>query len=521
MPTTKRKRRKTVLRVSPFSTLPLEILTHIFTLISSGAGVRVLDNGPFSFYSLPYPAWLPITRVCRYWRTVALSHAQLWTSITPGLSIPWIKVFKERSRTMLIDFDFLVHPTWVHIQRGNRLFDRDIIQLLKGFTRVRSLHLTGDSSVLAPIINSLRCLLPIQSLSIYVERGFELVLPNDLFGGKASVRRLQFIADGGSCIFAPGWLLRGVTHFTIKMWLSPSALLNQLYPMSQSSLTHLEYWQPPGQRWPHSDMGSSPIQMPQLVEVTVHAEVPDPFILLNRMLLSHVDAKWRLVLYESVEQAMDLDPRSFRNPFDAYQIGYFSQIIEATNRLKQIQISGTQEEGWCRLWAGNSVTTWEDAKFCLSCGWTEEVNLNNFTSNFITTCDSLGAAWVHKLVIGSPYPSLPWWKLLGKLPGIEELELYSHSVYTIGAAWRPGANLAPAVLPALRKVRIVESFPASPRQYAILGDPPARKIVRLPIHAEDDVASSPDLESAEKELEDMSKGLLKLLRGLGRKIQSR
>ena len=75
-----------VLRVSPFSTLPLEILAHIFALISSVVpNIRPLD-------SLPYPAWLPITYVCHYWCTVALSHAQLWTSITPGLSIPWIEV---------------------------------------------------------------------------------------------------------------------------------------------------------------------------------------------------------------------------------------------------------------------------------------------------------------------------------------------------------------------------------------------------------------------------------------------
>ena len=66
----------------------------------------------------------------------------------------------------------------------------------------------------------------------------------------------------------------------------------------------------------------------------------------------------------------------------------------------------------------------------------------------------------------------------------------------------------------------MDSFLAGPQQYAVLGDPPACKIVQLPIHVEDDVASFPDLESAEKELEDMSKGLLKLLQGLGRKVYS-
>ena len=250
--------------------------------------------------------------------------------------------------------------------------------------------------------------------------------------------------------------------------------------------------------------------------VNVHAQVPDPFILLNQLLLSHVNVKWQLELYDS--ESMNRHPRLFPNPFDAYQINCISQIIEAANGFSNIQISGTQAEGWCCLWIGNSVTTWEDAKFSFSCGWIQfqKEDLNNFTSNFITTCNSLSATQVHKLMIGSPYPGLLWWKLLGKLPRIEELELYSDSVYTIGAAWR--ANLAPAVLPALWKVRIVDSFLTGPQQYAVLGDPPVRKIVRLPIHVEDDVASFQDLESAEKKLEDMSKGLLKLLQGLGRKV---
>ena len=146
MPITKWKCRKAVLRVSPFSTLPLEILAHIFALISSVVpNIRPLDL-------LPYPAWLPITYVCHYWCTVALSHAQLWTSITPGLSIPWIEVFIEQSQMMVMDLEFLIHPTaWSHAE--NCLFCGDIIQLLEGFTWICSLYLTGNSIVIAPIIN--------------------------------------------------------------------------------------------------------------------------------------------------------------------------------------------------------------------------------------------------------------------------------------------------------------------------------------------------------------------------------
>ncbi|KAN0140544.1 hypothetical protein V8E53_001753 [Lactarius tabidus] len=324
-------------------------------------------------------------------------------------------------------------------------------------------------------MNSLCHPLPVQSLSLCIDDSGELILPDDLFGRKAPIRRLQFIANFGR-IVAPGRLLHDITHFTSKMSNTSSQLLDGLYPMSQSALTHFEYWQPPDMPWNFRkipDMGllpTSPIQMPQLVNLIVRARVPDPFILLNRLLLSHVDAKWRLELHASA-----LYDHSIHKPFPC-QIDYLSQIVEAANGFKHIQISGTQTEGWCRLWTGNALTTWEDAKFCFCCGWVWFRK-----DNFISTCDALGAARLHKLVIDSPQPGLPmssWWKLLGNLPGIEELELHPASVDTLGAAWM--VNLAPAVLPALRKVRIVDPSIASPRQYAIIGDPPARKIVLLP-----------------------------------------
>ena len=63
--------------------------------------------------------------------------------------------------------------------------------------------------------------------------------------------------------------------------------------------------------------------------MNVHAQVPDPFILLNQLLLLHVNVKWWLELYDS--ESMNHHPRLFPNPFDAYQINCISQIIEAAN----------------------------------------------------------------------------------------------------------------------------------------------------------------------------------------------
>src|SRR6266403_5812467 len=84
--------------------LPVELLARIFTLHKD-----VSDDASDDRY-LPYPACLPITRVCRHWRTVALSHPTLWTSITPVLSLRWIKACMERSQSVLMDFDICIGP---------------------------------------------------------------------------------------------------------------------------------------------------------------------------------------------------------------------------------------------------------------------------------------------------------------------------------------------------------------------------------------------------------------------------
>lgn len=66
--------------------LPVEILAHVFTFCTD----LVPDK---SFPPCPSPAWLPITHVCRHWRTAALSHPPLWALITPELSLRWVKIF--------------------------------------------------------------------------------------------------------------------------------------------------------------------------------------------------------------------------------------------------------------------------------------------------------------------------------------------------------------------------------------------------------------------------------------------
>ena len=494
--------------------LPVELIARIFTFYT-----EVPDN-----LFLPYPVWLPITHVCHHWRTVALSHAPLWTSITRGLSLRWIKAFMERSRTMLMNFDIRIAPLGSDIRTHDAsLYNDYVILLLAEFTRVRSLHLTGCYHTISPIVDSLRSSLPIQSLSLCLEDdgGWRrYILPDDLFGGKAPIRRLQLV--GASHIVAPHWLLRGVTHFTGTLPMLFSELLDALRQMS--ALTYFET-RPSPLCYMRSDVDklrTSPIQMPQLMNLIVGANIPDEFILLNQLLLLPVGAKRRLVLRVSV----------FYSFFDVHRIDGLSPVVEAANGFQHIHFSGAQTEPCFRLWTGNAATTWEDAEFCLYAEWGEVPRYQRYlhgnvsASHLIALCDVLGAARVHRLVIDSPSLGMSksyWWELLEKLPGIEELELYPASVGALGGAWMENrakrAKRAPAVLSALRRVRIVASEIGRPSpQYAIIGDIPARRIVRLPNSTEGDITSSPEAVSADKELENMSSGLLRLLQGLGRDL---
>ena len=477
----------------------MELLTRIFTFYQ-----EVLDNlNP----SLPHPSWLPkwlaITHVCRHWRTIALSHAPLWTSITHGLSLHWAKVFIERSQSMLMHFDIHIAPLtpqYTHIKTWH--YREDIVPLLTDFTRVRSLCLTGRNKEISPVVDSLRRSLPVQSFSLCLVDNFSgFVLPDDLFGGKAPIHRLQLV---GGHIVAPHRLLHNVTNFTTSEP-SLSELLNTLRHMS--SLTYFELQRHPYCKRPDVDkVHTLPIQMPQLMALIVGSNSPDEFMLLNRLLLLPVGAKKRLELKSGRDFLCFEDP----------QINGLSQVIEAANGFQHIHFSGAQNSGspWFRLWTGDVVTTWEDAEFCLCVRWKGEPGLSReHLHRFTALCDALGAAQVRRFVFDSPFPGLPmlyWWNILNKLPGIEELVLYPASMHILGRAWE--ADLAPAVLPALRRVRVMDSeqlglpWP----QYAIVGDPPTRRIVRLSNSPEDDVSF------AENEIEIMSKGLLRLLQGLGR-----
>ena len=490
-------------------TLPIELLAHIFLFCT-----EVLKDP-----SLPYPPWLPITYVCRHWRTVALTHAKLWTSIDPGFSSQWIKVFMERSRTMLMDFDLHVAP--FHVHRSKDAFfhsHEDIIQLLSDFTRLRSLHLKGIHNTIFPILDSLCHPLPVQNLSLFIPESYGAInrveraiwsISDGLFGGSAPIRHLHLTVNGR--IIMPHSFLHGVTHFTTNELITPSELCDILPQMP--TLTYLEIHCP---RYLWMDkLCLLPIQMPCLTNLITHtSNNPTSFMELNKLLLLNAGVKRRVEV-----QLLAFD--RWCDPSHWTSTG-MSTLINAVGGFQHIHFSGSSlaKGGWLRMWTGCFTTTWEDAEFCLVTQWKDSggYKYGDLRTPFI----ALGVTQVRRLIIDFPHVNVwkykprdlsdaYWWEIL---PEIEELELYYTGIGQ-GGFWRHVWELrtAPAVLPALRRVRIGAKLHHATHHYAIIGDLPTRKIVSLSDSTNSVVAFS-EAESAEKELEDLSSGLLKFLQGL-------
>lgn len=339
-----------------------------------------------------------------------------------------------------------------------------------------------------------------------MERSSNMFFSDNLFGGMAPIRRLQFVVNGR--ILVPHWLLRGLTHFTSTESVSPNELLNILPQMP--ALTYLEL-HPLSYLWNEYEPQPSPIQIPQLKNLICHTtRTPDTFILLNRLLLLNDGVKKQLEVHPS--DACSWLSRKGLLP-----------VIEAAGGFQHVHFSGDLKKGWFRIWTGCAATTWEDAEFYLSAEWKTRGGSYSNGSNLPSLFSGLGVAQARRLVIDFPPVDVfkyklkdlsmsYWWELLETLPGIEELELYLTGAGFPGDVWK--VSMAPAVLPALRRVRIVaDGAYASPRYYAIVGDLPTRGIVRLSNPTEADITSVLEL-SAEKELENMSGGLLRFLQGL-------
>lgn len=405
------------------------------------------------------PPWIAITHVCRHWRAIALDHHSLWTSITSQLHFCWAKAFMERSKPALVDVTIFSYAT---SSGSTPLSILDIVTLLSDCTRLRSLHIAGRPSHILEILAILSPQTSIRTFCLIhrvLRPSAPLELPVSLFGGHAPIREISF--DSNTYILAPHWLLRGITRFECHQQITLHALLDVMREMP--TLQHFELHSSFNhQPWKDTDAQSPSIQMPSLVCFSVHAHSLSFFMVLNQ----------RLTLPKGVKRRLELlyQMASDRDHWEAW-IPPLLACVRATDSLSHIQLSGGALDGWIRVWAGDvSATGYEDAEFSFSMNWSVYLCPRQLRGIFQTPivhiaslCDLLGATTTRRLILDArpddydDYRDLSrsaLWAFLSKLNAVEELELCTDGVEVLRDAWKE--DNAPAVLPALRKVRMVK-----------------------------------------------------------------
>ena len=516
----------------PIHQLPVEILQKIFTLV---AEPRLPDHDPFLQV---YPEWISITYVCRYWRAVALNHHSLWGTITPNLSFTWLKTLMARSEPAQVDVELRVGQQFL---KRMCLSVDETIALLSDCTRMRSLRLLGPRGDVCAVLDALRTTTPIQSLALSLrEPGPPIFLSEDIFGGQAPIRQIHFTAD--RCIIAPSWLLRGITRFTSGEQILLSDLLGALRQMPALAHFTLRYCRA---HWEDTDAPRDPlIDLPHLEEISVHADSPRYFALLNQRLALPRGAKRRLELRTLAVAGWDRWLRWFN---------ILLPIIEAANGLQHVCLSGGAKEGTFRLWSGDVDTAYEDAEFSFEMYWygspmmtTMDQHLTSPIFHLGGLCDLLGATKCGRTLMleGDPSPTrveLPafcWWMLLEKLPAVEELELDANLVKALYTAWEEVG--APAVMPALHQIHVVPPTNAAttvverplvtppirkgfisrivPSKVAKRPSSPAPAVVSVPTtNIHDDILPSSSQPTGLHN-EKSSDGLIKLLQGGSRRL---
>lgn len=441
----------------PVHQLPVEILQKIFTWVAER---RLPDQDPFLQM---YPEWIAVTYVCRQWRAVALNHHSLWGTITPNLSFTWLKTLMARSEPAPVDVELRVGQLFI---KRMRLSVDEAIALLSDCTRMRSLRLLGPRGDVSAVLDALRVSTPVYSLALSLwEPGPPIFLSEDLFGGRAPVRQIHFTAD--RCIVAPRWLLRGITRFTSGEQILLLDLLDALRQMPALAHFTLQHCRA---HWEDTDAPRDPlIELPHLEEFLVHSDSPRYFALLNQRLALPRGAKRRLEL------------RSLAVSGWARWVRWFDAllpIIDAANGLQHVYLSGSAKEGTFRVWSGDVTTTHEDAEFSFEMYWYGSptmTTMDSTTDQGITSpifhlgglCDILGVTKCGRTLMleGDQTPTrveLPpfcWWKLLEKLPAVEELELSANVVKALYTAWEEVD--APTVLPALHQIHVVPANTAT------------------------------------------------------------
>lgn len=231
--------------------LPVELLQTIFLLLADfHAPDHASHHHQPSSPPSSRPNWIAITHVCRHWRLAALGLRELWSVISPGLSLSWAQAMMERSSPLPVHVDIRISCSSSTNTSSSSFADGfhplAASELLFVASRIRTLHLAGLQSNILHVLNRLcspSSKLESFTLSIYDGGGPPVSLPVSLFGGNdkaaPNLRRLTFATD--TCINAPLWLLGGITEFTTGAEVTLLELLDTLGAMPQLQILRVQH----------------------------------------------------------------------------------------------------------------------------------------------------------------------------------------------------------------------------------------------------------------------------------------
>jgi hypothetical protein len=324
-------------------------------------------------------------------------------------------------------------------------------------TRLRSLHIIGETSIVCKLLDTLHSATPVRSLCLDItdRRPVTSVeLPDDLF---APIRELSFITEA-NYILVPRWLLRGITYFTSNQQIPLQDLLDTLGQMPVLHSFTLERCVP---SWRYIDaQGPSDVQirMPSLMYFAVDINTVSPIIfgLLHRRLSLPDGAKKRIRTHKSSE-ACNLYHWHFSiSPMVPPSV---QEVVKAANGLQQVRFFGGRHVGSFLLWADDAGHGEAEISFEFSSKLRESNRDFLIVSDLLPLFNLLGVERVRMLTLfmNSQDPiqleMSSWRDLLMSMPTVEELELCVDAVRKLHSVWN--TRLSSAVFSELRRLRVV------------------------------------------------------------------
>ena len=452
-----------------FSDLPLEILQQIFLCCSEPS---VEGPTPPRHHKV-CPEWLPITQVCRSWRTVTHAYPLLWSRITPNLNMFWADVLQQRSKPLFLDVHLRVGRRDIDNRQGTMTAHAAATILQEISHRLRSLRLDGPREHVQSTLSNFHTPSSLQSLSINIplwDLGAAFNIPENLFSFEAPIRNLSFSAD--RALSAPDWLLHGLTSFKTGGKVLLLDLLDALRLMTV--LKHFTLLKCTAV-WDEDDVfPTAPISMNRLEEFVVRAESPRHFVMLARHLAIPDTARKRL----AVRTLAEPECGSWTTWLEALPPLYAART---RGGLQHVRISGGPTRGRFLAWTDEYYD--DKARFCFELEWNgsppaqggvRAIELESPFYHLHTLCDELNAGGVRKVVIdGDPSHIVVakgyWHQLLSRLPCVQELWLYPGSAEVLFSACAP-PTAADRVLQLLTRVYIVEGRLSAQKSGSGLGE---------------------------------------------------